>query len=779
MSSLTLSIAANFLLLLFVIPSSFSLTDDDEQPRTYIVHAFKSDKPLHFASHTDWYHSTLQSLPPSPHPKSIIYTYSRVINGFAARLTPSQANHLRSVSGILSVIPEKIRQLHTTRTPEFLGMSANSFGLWSSSNYGDDVIIGVLDSGIWPERRSFSDAGLGPVPARWKGICETGPDFPKKSCNRKIIGARAFYKGAEAGIGHMINETGKDSRSPRDMNGHGTHTASTAAGSAVQNAKMFKLAGGEAKGMAPRARIAVYKVCWSLGCTESDILSGFEKALEDGVDVISFSVGPSEGNVPYDLDTTVVGAFAAMQEGVLVSASGGNSGPRPSTVSNVAPWLLTVAASTLDREFPADVILNDGTLIKGVSLYSGKPLPKQGVELAYAGDVGNEYCLQGKFNSTAKVTGKIVVCEAGNTKATAQGYAVKIAGGVGMISVNVYDWGKGLILEQFLTPAIQVSYDDGVMILKYIRLQKKPTATMKFRGTVTGGSTSAPKVAAFSGRGPNSLTAQILKPDITAPGVSILAAWTGAASPTNLDLDPRRVEFNIISGTSMSCPHISGLATLLRSAYPKWTPAAIKSALMTTSYNLDNSGKNITDLVDGLDAKPFDVGSGHVDPNRALHPGLIYDIAPNDYVAFLCSIGYNSTQLSVFVEDPKKVDCKSIGLSSPGDLNYPSFSVVFGSGSSNKVKYTRTVKNVEKLGSAIYKPTITAPSSVKIKVSPKKLVFSDENRTLSYKITFTSLIKGKKGAVMKEPEFGSIEWRDGVHVVRSPIAFTWITTTKP
>ncbi|RZC90024.1 hypothetical protein C5167_029090 [Papaver somniferum] len=147
----------------------------------------------------------------------------------------------------------------------------------------------------------------------------------------------------------------------------------------------------------------------------------------------------------------------------------------------------------------------------------------------------------------------------------------------------------------------------------------------------------------------------------------------------------------------MSCHHVSGLATLLRSAYPKWIPAAIKSALMTTSYNLDNSGKNITDLVDGLDANPFDVGSGQVNPNRALHPGLVYELAPSDYVAFLCSIGYNSTQLSAFVDDPKKVDCKSIGLSSLGDLNCPSFSVVFGSGSSDKVTYTRTMKNVEKL----------------------------------------------------------------------------------
>ncbi|KAI3909113.1 hypothetical protein MKX01_003971, partial [Papaver californicum] len=195
-------------------------------------------------------------------------------------------------------------------------------------------------------------------------------------------------------------------------------------------------------------------------------------------------------------------------------------------------------------------------------------------------------------------------------------------------------------------------------------------------------------------------------------------------------------------------------------------------------YNLDNSGKNITDLVDGHDATPFLIGSGHLDPNRALHPGLVYDLAPSDYIAFLCSIGYNSKQLLHFVKDAKKVDCKSIRLASPGDINYPSFSVVFSSGSRNKVEYTRTVKNVDKLGAAIYKPFIEAPSSVKIKISPSKLVFSNENRTLSYKISFSSLVKGKKGAVVREPEFGSIEWRDGVHIVRSPIAFTWITTTK-
>lgn len=285
-----------------------------------------------------------------------------------------------------------------------------------------------------------------------------------------------------------------------------------------------------------------------------------------------------------------------------------------------------------------------------------------------------------------------------------------------------------------------------------------------------GGSPSAPKVAAFSSRGPNHLTPEILKPDVIAPGVNILAGWTGFTGPTDLDIDPRRVEFNIISGTSMSCPHVSGLAGLLRKAYPTWSPAALKSALMTTAYNIDNSGKNIADLATGEESTPFIHGAGHVDPNRALDPGLIYDIDVSHYVAFLCTIGYDSKRIAVFVRDHLPVDCDAQSLSSPGDLNYPSFSVVFES-ERQVVRYKRVVKNVGSSVNTVYEAKIMGPPSVEISVSPSKLVFSEENQSLSYEITFSSVSMDQTGQIPSK--FGWIEWSDGAHIVRSPIAFRW------
>ncbi|PKI43778.1 hypothetical protein CRG98_035789 [Punica granatum] len=309
-------------------------------------------------------------------------------------------------------------------------------------------------------------------------------------------------------------------------------------------------------------------------------------------------------------------------------------------------------------------------------------------------------------------------------------------------------------------------------IREYIRTDQSPTATIEFLGTVIGSSPAAPKVASFSSRGPNHLTAEILKPDVIAPGVNILAAWTGASGPTNLDIDPRRVEFNIISGTSMSCPHATGLAALLRKAHPDWSPAAIKSALMTTAYNFDDSGKNIKDLANGEEATPFINGAGHVDPNRALDPGLVYDIVSKDYVAFLCAIGYDSQRISVFVREPVSTNsCEQQVLASPGDLNYPSFSVVFQSDNNGMVKYQRAVKNVGSASDAVYEVKINAPNDVEVSLSPSKLVFSAQNQILSYEITFLSLGFGSPG--LNSPRFGSIEWSDGTHRVRSPIAVRW------
>ncbi|XP_019193560.1 PREDICTED: subtilisin-like protease SBT1.4 [Ipomoea nil] len=762
------------LLFIFLCFVSVTVAVSSEGWETFIVLVSKSEKPHVFSTHHHWYSSIIRAISPlSRHPSELLYSYGRAANGFSARLTPFQASQLRSFPGVISVLPDKIRQLHTTHTPQFLGL-AESYGLWPNSDYADDVIVGVLDTGIWPERPSFSDEGLSPVPSGWKGKCEVGPDFPEASCNRKIIGARAFYKGYEAGRGSPIDES-EESKSPRDTEGHGTHTSSTAAGSIVPNASLFEYAPGEARGMAIKARIAVYKICWSSGCYDSDILAAMDQAVEDGVHVISLSVGASGYAPQYYRDSIAIGAFGAAEHGVLVSCSAGNSGPDPYTAVNIAPWILTVGASTVDREFPADVILGDDRIFSGVSLYSGKSLGDNKLPVVYGGDCGSRYCYSGALD-TSKVTGKIVLCDRGGNARVAKGAAVKDAGGVGMILANLADSGEELVADAHLIPSSMVGQTDGDKIRDYVRSDPSPTATIEFRGTVISSSPAAPRVAAFSSRGPNIVTAEILKPDVIAPGVNILAGWTGAIGPTDLDIDTRRVNFNIISGTSMSCPHVSGLAALLRKAYPNWTPAAIKSALMTTAYNVDNSGSNITDLATGSDSSPFVHGSGHVDPNRALDPGLVYDLEVSDYVNFLCTIGYDTSKISVFVRGPSSVDCSSRSLGTPGALNYPSFSVVFQS-LTNQVKYKRTVKNVGKDKNVVYEVKVNAPSGVEVSVSPTKLVFSESTDTLSYEITFTSV--GSENLNVVKSTFGSIEWTDGVHLVRSPIAVVWSLGSQP
>ncbi|RZC90018.1 hypothetical protein C5167_029087 [Papaver somniferum] len=777
MTTTTPSIINFFTILLsLLLSSSFSQTlsssssssyNYDEQQETYIVHVSKLDKPSIFASHLDWYTSALQSLPPHlsllSHPGEVImYTYNHVTHGFAAGLTPSQASYLRSFPGILSILPQRIHQIHTTRTPNFLGLNEYS-GLWADSKYASDIIVGVLDSGIWPESQSFNDSGItDPVPKKWKGVCETAPDFPNTSCNKKIIGARTYYKGI------TLNEK-KDTKSPRDTEGHGTHTASTAAGSVVKKAGFYEYGVGDAKGMATKARIAIYKICWSNGCADADIMAAMDQAVADGVDVISFSVGANGLAVPYDEDSIAIAAFGAVEKGVLVSAAAGNAGPGPSTTVNIAPWFLTVGASTIDREFPCNVVLGDGRIFSGVSLYSGTPLENIETELVFAGDIAvGESCAEGELNST-QAAGKIVLCGYGNS--VAQGNAVKLAGGVGFITANRIDYGDGVTADSPTIPGAKVTFNDAVAIVRYIKSQQKPVASFVFRGTVTGSSPSAPKVASFSSRGPNHITPEILKPDVIAPGVNILAAWTGATGPKGLDFDKRRVAFNIISGTSMACPHVTGLAAMLRKAYPNWTPAAIKSALMTTAYNSDNAGKPITDLATGNISNPFQHGAGHVDPNEALNPGLVYDIQPSDYEAFLCSMGYNQKQMALFIKD-RKVDCGLHKLAAgPGDLNYPSFSVVFKSPNDSVVKYKRVVTNVGRLAFGIYRVKVKSPPSVKISVWPSLLIFALPNQKLSYEVTFKSLSKNDNTTKM---EFGAIEWISTVHgTVRSPVAVMW------
>ena len=751
-----------FMIFILLCLTHVSIAKMEENPKTtYIIRMAKYQMPAAFEHHSHWYDSSLKSVSDSA---EMLYTYNNVVHGFSTMLTPQEAESLKARPGVLSIWPELKYELHTTRTPEFLGLG-KAESIFPESNSASDVVIGVLDTGVWPESKSFDDTGLGPVPGNWKGACETGTNFSASSCNRKLVGARFFSKGYEATMGPI--DTSRESKSPRDDDGHGTHTASTAAGSVVEGASLFGYAPGAARGMATRARVAVYKVCWAGGCFSSDILKAIDQAVEDNVNVLSLSLGG--GMSDYYRDSVAVGTFGAMEKGIFVSCSAGNAGPSSFSLSNLAPWITTVGAGTLDRDFPAYVSLGNGKNYSGVSLYHGDSLPGTLLPFIYAGNASNatngNLCMMGTL-IPEKVAGKIVLCDRGVNARVQKGAVVKAAGGLGMVLANTAANGEELVADAHLLPATSVGQKSGDEIKKYLLSDPKATVTILFEGTKVGIEPS-PVVAAFSSRGPNSVTPEILKPDIIAPGVNILAGWSGALGPTGLPIDTRRVAFNIISGTSMSCPHVSGLAALLKGAHPEWSPAAVRSALMTTAYNVYKNGQNILDIATGKPSTPFDHGAGHVDPVAALDPGLVYDLTVDDYVDFLCALNYSDEQISGLTRNKSGCDPKK--KYSVTDLNYPSFAVNFQSTDGSTVaKYTRTLTNVGPAGT--YKVSLKSETQlVKISVQPETLTFGQRNEKKGYTVTFSAV-----GTMSPNSNsFGHIEWSDGKHVVRSPIAFSW------
>ncbi|KAK8660041.1 hypothetical protein V6N13_050977 [Hibiscus sabdariffa] len=518
--------------------------------KTYIVQMKHQEKPLSFETHHDWYSSSLQSLSDSPS-ESLLYSYTSAYSGFVSSLDEQQAESLSKSNSVLGVYEDTLYTLHTTPTPRFLGLDTD-MGLCAGPNTQQleqasrDVIIGVLDTGVWPESKSFDDVGMPKIPSKWRGECESGPDFGPKFCNKKLVGARSFSRGYHiANGGGGVYKKPREIESPRDKDGHGTHTAITAAGSHVANASLLGYASGIARGMPTHARIAAYKVCWETGCFGSDILAGMDRAIQDGVDVLSMSLGG--GSASYYRDTIDLGAFAAVEKGIFVSCSTGNSGPTKATLANVAPWIMTVGVGTLDRDFPAYAVLGYKIHYNGVSLYSGRGMGIKLVSLVYNKDnSSSNLCLPGSLDM-ASVRGKIVVCDRGTNARVEKGAVVRDAGGVGMILANTSGSGEELVADSHLLPAIAVGRKIGDLIREYARSHRKPTAKLVFGGTVLNVRPS-PVVATFSSRGPNMVTPQILKPDIIGPGVNILAAWSEAIGPTGLVKDTRRTKFNIMSG---------------------------------------------------------------------------------------------------------------------------------------------------------------------------------------------------------------------------------------
>ncbi len=460
------------------------------------------------------------------------------------------------------------------------------------------MIVGVIDTGIWPEHPSFVDDGsYPPIPGFGSVPCEFGntahnPNDAPFECNNKLLGARQMLDTYRALTGVESYEYD----SARDDGGHGTHTASTAAGNFGVEASIYGISRGLINGIAPRARVIAYKGLGFLGGYTSDLAAAIDQAVADGVDVINYSIGGGAGAPGAD---EIAFLFAA-DAGVHVATSAGNSGPGAATLGNpgTMPWMTTVGANTQSRFFEGSASSSDGWEFFGASITGGTAeLPLVDAEFA-----GGELCVPGTLDPTA-VAGKVVLCRRGATARADKSRAVWMAGGAGMIMYNNSDV-DNLATDSHWVPSVHIDQTPGLAIKAYIATDPDPTA--QINGGVFSVWPPAPSMTIFSSRGPNPVVPDIIKPDITAPGTQILAGY----SPTSYEVyDLPGEYFAAIQGTSMSSPIIAGIFALVDQVHPDWSPAAVKSAIMTTAYQ---------DVVDNdrvTPANPFDFGAGHVDPS--------------------------------------------------------------------------------------------------------------------------------------------------------------------
>ncbi len=689
--------------------------------------------------------------------KNKFYDYGYTVNGFAADLTGAQAAKMSSVANVWFMERDESRELHTENSPSFLGLDAPG-GLWSQLGgqgaAGEDIIVGIIDTGIWPEHPSFSDQAdladrpgasgnanrVYDAPSDWHGTCQTGEQWSKDDCNNKLIGARYYRTGAA-----HSTVIPADYKSARDKDGHGTHTSSTAAGNAGVQAEIFGIDRGTVSGMAPRARIAAYKVCWNAaGCFTSDITRAIDDAVADGVDVINYSIGGSSTSL---LTSDAVGFLFAADAGVFVATSAGNSGPGASTLGNpaVVPWLTTVGASTQDRTFEATATLGNAVPFTGASVTEGVTSHK----LVDSEDAGSELCIVGALNP-AVVSGNIVLCKRGINARVDKSLAVKQAGGLGMILYNDVSDAQALVTDNHWLPSVHIKKSDGETIKTYI-----DTAGALATAEISEGDdvpdADAPYMADFSSRGPNGGAMDIIKPDVTAPGVNILAG----NSPTAFLGRPGQL-FQSISGTSMSSPHVAGIAALLVQAHPGWTPAMIKSAMMTTGHQDVTKEDKLTA------ADPFDLGGGHIVPNSAVDPGLAYNAGLFEYLAFLCGAtsGVGASTCAFLAANGYSFDASDLNLASIGIAELVGSQTV-----------ERTVTSVT--DDATWTASYDGLTGYTVDLPDPFFLAAGDDAT--YEVTFT-----RDTAPLDEWVFGAITLSDGSgYEVRSPVALRATVISAP
>ena len=734
----------------------------------------------------------------------LIYRYRFGLNGFAAKMHPSQAHKLDSMDEVLHVWEDQVRPLATNYSLDFLGLFDKDVGLRGAPGLdGENIIIGVIDSGVAPEHPTLSDTKEADRPTLclgdwaensllgrwlcrrfkdledtivfeaaedWNGVCQVGERFAETDCNNKLIGARYFVDGAQAS--GPIDEG--EIFSPRDVDGHGTHTATTAAGNRVK-ASIFGAFIGRVEGVAPRARVAVYKACWlrpgdqRASCNTSDLANAIDTAVADGVDIINYSVGSSLLQVTEPDDLALMGATKA---GVLTVVAAGNEGPNLGTIGSPAggPWVITAAASSRAGQTSVEAL--EVTLpITIAGRYAVKeanftpPLMDNGPvegDLVLVND-DDDTLDDGGAGTTSDACEPLVnsVDVADNIALIQRGgcgFDIKVANAAdaGAIAALVYNIAGDPIVMNGTSglsdiPALMIGQADGNLILAELDagnlvsvvLDKELLLTQDEDGNVMG---------AFSARGPGP-AGDILKPDVTAPGINILAGFT----PDAANAMPGE-NFAYLTGTSMSAPHVAGVAALLLQANPDWGPSVIKSALMTTAHQSLTSADGETQTV------PFDYGAGHIVPNDAIDPGLVYDVSDDEFDAFACGTA------SPAVSEERCDELTAAGMSFSGaDLNQPSIAL---QRLANERTISRRVTNVSD-ETETYTAAVVPPAGIGVTVDPPSITVAP-GQSATFDVTFSF-----ESGPLDLWRFGSLAWENNNRSVHSSIAIRPISITSP
>ncbi len=736
-------------------------------------------------------------------PSAKVYSFTYALNGFAARLAPDQLTRLAHHPDVRRIWRDTEQQLGTNNSSLYLGLLDQDGGLRADVGLtGEDVVIGIIDSGVSPDHPSLRDFeedvpracdsewALGSWLGRWlcrpftndppriqtyeppagfNGACQTGDGFTEDHCNNKIVGARYFIDGFL-----FRNELdGGEFISPKDADGHGTHLATIAAGNRT-TAELFGARVGTIGGIAPRARVAVYKACWlkpgesRASCATSDLARAIDAAVADGVDIINYSVGSLETDLTAPDDIALLNALDA---GVLSVVAAGNDGPDNFTIGSPssAPWVLTVGASTqtgtrfeeaIDVLEPSDLAgplpMREASFTRAIrdgAIEGSLVLAEDEADTLAAGTRGSFFDACETLTNGGSLSGAIALIERGGCDFQDKLIRVEDAGAVAAVVYNtsgdpIVMNGLGATVD---IPAVMIGTADADLLLDAIdagdAVELRIASGIVAELRDTGG-----QLAGFSSRGPALSESDFIKPDVTAPGVNIL----GGASP-DIPNGTRGQLFQYLSGTSMAAPMVAGVAALLLEANPEWTPAMIKSALMSTT---------VADIVteDGeFFANAFEMGAGHIDPNFALTPGLVYDATFDDFTAYLCGLDEplpaadecNSLALEGLPFDAPQLNLPSIGLTEmiPGD------------------QITRRVRNTGP--SSTYTATIDEPPGISVAIQPPALTLGT-GETGEFTLTLDN--------VAAEPEFwqfGNLNLSDGTRFVDTPLAIQPVFVRAP